>query len=72
MDGVKDLLINCGYPLIERFPLMFFTSAIVLLIGLARWYYGDVAPPRRARRAAEPSEGRFSAVTAKISGAAGT
>lgn len=36
----KDTLINCGYPLIERFPLMFFTSAIVLLIGMARWYLG--------------------------------
>jgi hypothetical protein len=40
IDGLKDLLINCGYPLIERFPLMFFTSAAVLLIGVARWYYG--------------------------------
>ena len=38
--GLKDMLINCGYPLIERFPLMFFTSAIVLLVGLARWYMG--------------------------------
>ncbi|MCP9270730.1 DUF6542 domain-containing protein [Mycolicibacterium arenosum] len=36
--GIKDLLINCGYPLIERFPLMFFTSAVVLVVGLARWY----------------------------------
>ena len=24
---LKDLLINCGYPLIERFPLMLFTPA---------------------------------------------
>ena len=38
--GLKDVLINCGYPLIERFPLMFFTSAAVLLIGMARWYNG--------------------------------
>ena len=37
--GLKDTLINCGYPLIERFPLMLFTSAAVLLIGMARWYY---------------------------------
>lgn len=36
--GIKDVLINCGYPLIERFPMMFFTSAVVLIIGLARWY----------------------------------
>ncbi|MCW2649991.1 MAG: hypothetical protein QOE41_3665 [Mycobacterium sp.] len=38
--GLKDILINCGYPLIERFPLMLFTSAAALLIGLARWYVG--------------------------------
>jgi hypothetical protein len=44
--GVKDILINCGYPLIERFPLMFFTSATVLLIGMVRWYLGAAA--RRA------------------------
>jgi hypothetical protein len=37
---LKDLLINCGYPLIERFPLMLFTSAAVLLIGMIRWYQG--------------------------------
>ncbi|MCV7399568.1 hypothetical protein H7K24_05295 [Mycobacterium fragae] len=40
---LKDLLINCGYPLIERFPLMLFTSAGVLLIGLVRWYQGMAA-----------------------------
>jgi hypothetical protein len=38
--GIKDLVINCGYPLIERFPLMLFTSAGVLLVGLVRWYLG--------------------------------
>ncbi len=26
IHGVKDILINCGYPLIERFLLMFMTS----------------------------------------------
>ena len=40
VGGFKDLAITCGYPLIERFPLMFFTSAAVLLIGMGRWYYG--------------------------------
>ena len=69
IDGVKDLLINCGYPLIERFPLMFFTSAIVLFVGLVRWYmgmsYGRTAP---AAEAAEQSDSPFSAMTAKISG----
>lgn len=49
--GVKDLAINCGYPLIERFPLMFFTSAAVLLIGMCRWYVG-----MSARRASPPVE----------------
>ena len=45
--GLKDLLINCGYPLIERFPLMLFTSAAVLMIGLARWYLAVMV--RRSR-----------------------
>ncbi len=44
INGIKDILINCGYPLIERFLLMFTTSVIVLLIGMARWYFG--APAR--------------------------
>jgi hypothetical protein len=68
IDGIKDLLINCGYPLIERFPLMFFTSAIVLLVGLVRWYMGMSL--RRTAPAERPasSEGALSAVTAKISG----
>ena len=66
-DGIKDLAINCGYPLIERFPLMFFTSAIVLLIGMSRWYQGMSS--RRAAPAAETveeTEGLFSVVTSKI------
>lgn len=69
VDGLKDLLINCGYPLIERFPLMFFTSSIVLLVGLARWYMGmsqrRTAP---ADETAESTGSRFLAVTSKISG----
>ncbi len=71
MDGLKDLLINCGYPLIERFPLMFFTSAIVLLLGLVRWYMGmsrHRSAPAAAEAAAPATESRFSAVTSKISG----
>jgi hypothetical protein len=68
LGGLKDLLINCGYPLIERFPLMFFTSAIVLLVGLARWYAGMSHRRTAPTEADEPSEGRLSAVTAKISG----
>jgi hypothetical protein len=68
MDGLKDLLINCGYPLIERFPLMFFTSAIVLLVGLARWYMGMSGRRTTAAEPDEPAESRFAAITAKISG----
>jgi hypothetical protein len=45
---VKGILINCGYPLIDRFPLMLFTAAGVLLIGMGRWYFG------MATRAATP------------------
>lgn len=67
MDGLKDLAINCGYPLIERFPLMFFTSAVVLLIGMVRWYQG-MSSRRAAPVEAPATEGRLSTVTAKISG----
>ena len=57
IEGLKDILINCGYPLIERFPLMFFTAAVVLLLGLARWYLlrdtaDDTAAPSAAPRRA--------------------
>ncbi len=49
---VKDLLINCGYPLIERFPLMLGTAGVVVLIGLVRWYFGmshrAIAAPKTA------------------------
>ena len=40
VSNLKDLLINCGYPLIERFPLMLGTAGGVLLVGLVRWYFG--------------------------------
>jgi hypothetical protein len=43
--GLKDLLINCGYPLIERFPLMLFTSGGVLVIGIIRWLLDMVIRP---------------------------
>jgi hypothetical protein len=48
---LKDLLINCGYPLIERFPLMVGTAGGVLLLGVVRWYLGSghqTATPRKA------------------------
>ena len=71
--GLKDVLINCGYPLIERFPLMFFTSAAVLLIGMARWYYGGStgrpATPKSTAKDAKDTAGigRMAAVTSKMS-----
>ncbi|MCF6388263.1 hypothetical protein L2K20_14885 [Mycobacterium sp. MBM] len=56
LGGLKDILINCGYPLIERFPLMFFTTAAVLLLGAARWYLDRGAAPSEAAgtEAADP------------------
>lgn len=71
--GIKDTLINFGYPLIERFPLMLFTSAGVLLIGLVRWYFAMSS--RSAVAAApvdadddQPSPGLFAGLAAKLSG----
>ena len=68
-SGIRDLAINCGYPLIERFPLMFFTSAAVLLIGTFRWYRG--MSTRRGAPAAteddEPTTSVATALTAKLS-----
>ena len=54
--NIKDLLINCGYPLIERFPLMVGTAGGVVLIGLVRWYFGAAQPTRpRTTPAAKPN-----------------
>ncbi|WP_085126282.1 DUF6542 domain-containing protein [Mycolicibacter engbaekii] len=52
--GLKAIVINCGYPLIERFPLMLFTAAAVLLIGMVRWYLGML--DASARPAAQKPE----------------
>jgi hypothetical protein len=71
LGGLKDLAINCGYPLIERFPLMFFTSAAVLLIGMGRWYYGMSSRRGTAQATAsdtkEKTSRRVSSVTSKMS-----
>jgi hypothetical protein len=71
LTNLKDTLINCGYPLIERFPLMFFTSAIVLIIGMARWYLGMSSRRGTAGAAAtdeEPTgDGLVSSVMSKVS-----
>lgn len=50
---LKDLLINCGYPLIERFPLMLGTAGGVLAIGLARWYFGNAYKTHATANASE-------------------
>jgi len=68
--GVKDLLINCGYPLIERFPLMLFTSAGVLGIGIIRWLLARVTRPA-ATAAAEAAEAEMTTGEAKPAGLAG-
>ncbi len=52
VGNVKDLLINCGYPLIERFPLMLGTAGGVLLIGLVRWFFGGSQRATVASKAA--------------------
>jgi hypothetical protein len=67
--GIKDTLINFGYPLIERFPVMFFTSAAVLLIGMGRWYYGMSSRRGAAASIAKEntSSSRVSSVTSKMS-----
>ena len=67
--GIKDTLINFGYPLIERFPVMFFTSAAVLLIGMGRWYYGMSSRRSAAGSTAKEttSNSRVSSVTSKMS-----
>lgn len=76
LSGLRDLAINCVYPLIERFPLMLFTSAAVLLIGLARWYF-DIATRRpaegykpRTRAPGTARAGFVSSITALFSGLA--
>ncbi|PRI12861.1 DUF6542 domain-containing protein [Mycobacterium shigaense] len=53
LGGLKDLLINCGYPLIERFPLMLGTAGGILLIGLVRWYFGKSYRPGAAEGTAD-------------------
>lgn len=51
---LKDTLINCAYPLVERFPLMLFTAAGVLLIGMTRWYFASAVKPHPSEPAADP------------------
>ncbi|ORV68363.1 hypothetical protein AWC07_08485 [Mycobacterium gastri] len=74
IDKFKDLLINCGYPLIERFPLMLGTAGGVLLIGLIRWYLGMTQRTTTTAKANDPTstttrrKSAISALAAKLSG----
>ncbi len=69
-NGLKDVAISCGYPLVERFPLMLFTSATVLLIGLVRWYGAISAPAARQPTApARPTPSLFAGLAARVSSA---
>ncbi|MBY0387754.1 MAG: hypothetical protein K2X56_06530 [Mycobacterium pseudokansasii] len=70
----KDLLINCGYPLIERFPHMLGTAGGVLLIGLIRWYFGMTQRTTTAGKADDATtttarrKSAISGLAAKLSG----
>ncbi|ORX05814.1 hypothetical protein AWC30_08295 [Mycolicibacillus trivialis] len=64
--GLRNLLINCGYPLIERFPLMLFTSALVLLIGVIRWLLGLASPAAAAEVEETPTESPLAVIAAKL------
>ncbi len=69
-SGLKEIAITCGYPLIERFPLMLFTTSAVLLIGLVRWYLAMSRPAGRAAAAQAPrSDGLFAGLSTKLSSA---
>ena len=68
ITGIKDVLINCAYPLIERFPLMFFASAATLLIGMGRWYIGMSTRKAALSTSDEKSSSSLaSSVTSKLS-----
>lgn len=68
INGIKDILINCGYPLIERFLLMLTTSVAVLVIGAARWYFGSHAAPEADQDSAgEDAKPAFAGLRAKLS-----
>ena len=71
VTGLKGFLITCGYPLIERFPVMLFTSAAVLVIGMARWYFAtaspEIAPAPDSAEAQAAPVGLIGALAARLS-----
>ena len=66
--GLKDIAITCGYPLIERFPLMLFTSSAVLLVGLVRWYLA-MQSPQPVTPARQAKTGVFAGLSTKLASA---
>lgn len=69
-SGLKEVAITCGYPLIERFPLMLFTTSAVLLIGLIRWYLATAhGGGARTAAAAPHGGGMLSGLSTKLSSA---
>lgn len=70
-SGLKEVAISCGYPLIERFPLMLFSTAAVLLIGLVRWYLAMAHPasPRPVSGPAAREGGLLGGLSTKLSSA---
>jgi hypothetical protein len=69
--GLKDLAINCGYPLIERFPLMLLTAVGVLVIGLVRWYLGIAIRSQAKAADAAPASAASAANAASDTGRPG-
>jgi len=72
LSGLKDILITCGYPLIERFPLMLFTSAAALLVGMSRWFLatspsGDATADETATAPRPATPSRFAGLAAVLS-----
>ena len=67
LTGLKDIVINCLYPLIERFPLMVFTSGAVLLIGYLCRKIGKSTADLAARRSSRLPLKYFSIRWAMIS-----
>jgi len=67
IGGLRDVAINAGYPLIERFLLMLTTSALVLLIGAVRWYVGSRGASETADAEVESDTAAPGGLRAKIS-----
>lgn len=69
--GIKEIAINCGYPLIERFPLMLVCSLIVLVIGATRWYL-NLSRNGSSRKSAKPvaADGGDGATHGRLAGLA--